>query len=54
MGQEDVIPQEGQGTFGVLPHDFGRGVAVHRAVQDPRLAIDTVLVVGLDDKLWRY
>jgi hypothetical protein len=42
------------GTFGVLPHDFGRGVSVHGAVEDPRLAIDPVLVIGLDHKLRRH
>ena len=38
----------GQGlTFGMLPHDLGWGVAIHRAVEHTSLAIDAILVVGL-------
>lgn len=38
----------GQGlTLGMLPHDFGWGVAIHRAVEHTSFAIDAVLVVGL-------
>lgn len=38
----------GQGlTLGMLPHDLGWGIAIHRAVEHTSLAIDAILVVGL-------
>ena len=41
-------------TFGVFPHDLGGRVPLYRTVEDPCLAVDTVLVVGLDHEARRH
>lgn len=43
-----------QGAFGVFPHDLRRRVSIDGAVEDARLPVDPVLVVGLHYEARRH
>lgn len=40
-------------TFSMLPDDFGWRVAFHRTVENLRLSVDPILIIGLDPKTRR-
>lgn len=52
-GHSELLAGEGI-TFGMLPHNLGWGVAIHRAVEHTSFAIDAILVVGLHHKSRGY